>query len=244
MIVHVITNVHNEALMMPYFLRHYESFADRIFVYDAGSDDGTRELVHACPKATLIDWDCPGVNDEIYMALNNSAYIDHSRGVADWVIMADADEFVYHSDILGVLDRYSEQGVNVAVPRGFNMVHPTFPATQGQIYEEVKMGCPGDSESKPCVFDPILTMNFGAGKHHASPQPAGLVTYADDGALLMLHQAFLGLQFRLDRMAARKARMSQTNIERGWGLYNLDSPETIENHYRAVMQLRTKVIEQ
>lgn len=243
MIVHVITNVHNEALLMHYFLRHYTSVADRIFVYDAGSDDGTRDMVAACPKAELIDWDCPGVNDELYMALNNSAYVQHSREVADWVIMADADEFVYHPNLRDVLADYQANGINVAVPRGFNMVAETFPTTQGQIYEEVKMGCPGESESKPCVFDPILTMNFGAGKHHANPQPAGLVTYAKDGALLMLHQAFLGLQFRLDRMAARKARMSQTNIERGWGLYNLDTPEQIKAQCAGVLSIAKQVIQ-
>ena len=171
MIVHVITNVHNEAALMPYFLRHYASFADRIFVYDAGSDDGTREMVQQCPKAELIDWDCAEVNDERYMAINNSAYIEHSRGVADWVIMADADEFVYYDHPAGSLSEFLGRcqcnGYNVLTPQGFNMVSDAFPSTDGQIYAEVKRGVAHYAESKPCIFHPGLTMHFEVGKHVA-----------------------------------------------------------------------------
>ncbi|MCE5199805.1 glycosyltransferase family 2 protein [bacterium] len=242
MIIHVITNVHNEAQIMPYFLRHYASFADRIFVYDAGSDDGTREIVSSCPKAELIDWECDGVNDAVYMQLNNSAYIHHSRGVADWVIMADADEFIYHPAILEVLRHYQKTGTNLTVPQGYNMVSDVFPTTKGQIYEEVVRGCIHDPESKPCVFNPNLTMNFGAGKHDARPEPTNQVKRGPFGELKLLHYAFLGLEFRQARIAARGRRMSQVNIDNKWGLYNFSTPEQIEQEFRIIQELAYQVI--
>jgi len=242
MVVHVITNVHNEGLLMPYFLRHYASFADRIFVYDAGSDDGPREMVTGCPGAQLIDWECPDINELRYMELNNSAYVEHSQGVADWVMMVDADEFVYHPEILQRLEVYREGGFTIVVPTGYNMVSDHFPTTPGQIYEEIRMGNPHPPESKPCVFRPDLTMNFGAGKHHASPEPTERASYAP-AELKMLHQVYLGLQYRQDRIAARGRRMSQTNIDREWGLYCLEPPEVAAELFRIACEEAVQVVE-
>ena len=232
MVIHVITNVHNEILLMPYFLRHYASFADRIFIYDAMSDDGTREVVAACPKAELIDWQCHEANDMEYMALHNSAYIQHSRGVADWVILPDCDEFVYHPEIRTVLEEYKQVGINLAAPQGYNMMSDQFPTTEGQIYEEVVFGTPYEPECKPIVFDPMLPMNFGIGKHGLFPFPPEVtVIEAPMRDLKLLHLTGLGRQFRIDRLAARARRLSQTNIDNGWGLYVLRTAEEIGEEY-------------
>jgi glycosyltransferase involved in cell wall biosynthesis len=220
MIVHVITNVHNERLLMPYFLRHYSPIADRIYVFDADSDDGTQEIVRECPNAHLIPWDCVGADDQRYMDLNNSAYIGLSRNAADWVFMVDADEFIYHPDLIGTLRQYRECDITIIVPEGFEMVSDHFPTTDGQIYDEVRRGIPGNSETKPCLFNPAMTMGFGAGKHNCEPgypQPYDRARLATDSGIRMLHMSFLGLKHRQDRVAIRRSRLTQNNIDRGWG---------------------------
>ena len=43
--IDVYTILRNERIILPYFLRHYGSFADCLVVYDDRSDDGSRELL-------------------------------------------------------------------------------------------------------------------------------------------------------------------------------------------------------
>lgn len=217
----------NERRMLPYFLRHYTSFSDRVVVYDNMSDDGSREILESCPAAEVRPWDTGGLSDEDSLReLKNSCW-EESRGVADWVMIVDVDEFVYHPDLVAYLERM--RGHAVLRPRGYQMWHPHFPTGSGQIYDEVKIGerCPGFFD-KLCVFNPDLVdrINYHVGSHHADPTAP--VTGSE---LKLLHFKHLGWQYLYDRQVRMRGRIHPAARERGWFSYDL-SRETCEAIWR------------
>ena len=48
--------VRNEEFLLPYFLRHYETFAYRIFICDDHTTDRTREIAKTHAKVSLLDY--------------------------------------------------------------------------------------------------------------------------------------------------------------------------------------------
>ncbi len=136
--VDVYSIMRNEIKILPYFLRHYETFADRIFVWDDGSDDGTREILDAHPKVNVLPLNLGRADDVYFVNHLWPQYKEISRGYADWVMCVDADEFIYHPNLMEKLEELGSKGVKRICCRGFTMYHPKFPTTTGQIYDEIK----------------------------------------------------------------------------------------------------------
>ena len=111
--VHVYAVCWNESRVVGFFLRHYEEFADRIVVYDEGSDDGTRDILQTHPKIELRQF-IRTVPDSL--ELSKKAVHDHcwkeARGSADWVILVDIDEHVYHPNLDAHLVAQSKERVS------------------------------------------------------------------------------------------------------------------------------------
>ena len=84
----------NEERMLPLFLSHYSGFAARIVVWDNYSDDASQDLVRACPRAELRLYDSGGRSSEdSFLEVKNQCWPSSD---ADWVIVCDIDELVYH----------------------------------------------------------------------------------------------------------------------------------------------------
>jgi hypothetical protein len=166
--IDVYTIMRNEGRMLPYFLRHYETLATRIFVWDDRSDDGTRELLLSHPLVKLLEFpaECPrGMQDPSWAKFLWPQYQQLSRGVADWVIIVDADELVYHPHMDEVLKEQKEKKMGIAVCKNYIMTSPTFPTTGGQIYEEVKYGLRDGRCDKWILFSPQIDVIFRVGRN-------------------------------------------------------------------------------
>ena len=59
--IHVYTMSYSEEMFMPYFLRHYTSFAERVVVLDNHSSDRTADIVRSFP-GTVCGTSCSGWN--------------------------------------------------------------------------------------------------------------------------------------------------------------------------------------
>ena len=208
MVIDVYSVMNNEMVLLPYWLRHYEQFATRIFVWDDQSDDGTRELLEAHPLVTLLPMEKYGDNDVYWINELFPQYEQYSRGKADWVMIADGDEFIYHPQLVSVLEEEYIKNTQVLWCKGFAMVADAPPTGDGQIYDEIRMGLPDRIESKWTVFDPAITIRFRKGRHSGALECNAERTNAYSG-IKILHYRYLGDEYleARDRRNAERIEM-------------------------------------
>ncbi len=98
--IHVYSIMKNEEKFLPYFLRHYSTFADSIYIFNDNSTDNTVEIAKLNEKVQLLDYNYEtGFFDGDVNTCFEKAYKKHSRCVADWVMVVDADEFLYNKNM-------------------------------------------------------------------------------------------------------------------------------------------------
>ena len=222
--VHITTC--NEQDILPYTLRHYKTYASRIFVHDNFSKDRTREIAVE-NGATVLDWPAGAEVDEWPLINNKNACW---RGTdADFVAIVDADELLYFP--LGAeatLEVYAAARFPVIKPYGYEMTSEAYPTTAGQIYGEVKFGARDDRwYAKPILFAPqlITDTGIGVGSHSAR-------TVCRDGRIIEVNEQYpmtippcYLLHFHqigpLERIAKvyddKRARMCENNRRNRWG---------------------------
>lgn len=220
--IDVYTLMHNEAPIVPYFLRHYETVADRIFVFEDRSTDGTRDILQAHPKVTLLHVDQTGVDDAYWVNVLWPHYKLLSRGQADWVICVDADEFIYHPRLRDVLDEKRAGGLQFLRAKGYAMLSETFPTTSGQIYEECAKGVYDKSSSKWVIFDPAIHILFTAGRHRGPREITPGTSMQVNTGIKNLHYRYLGHDYFVDRVLRNQQRHVYDRIRRRTSqVYNL-----------------------
>ncbi len=207
----IFTTCHNEEAIAPWFLRHYGAFADRILVWDDQSTDRTREILRAHPSVALFDWPHPtGIHEDInlhhWYDVYPSAIIK-----ADWVMVVDMDEFIYHPRLKEILfygfdpvaepwrletfTSFSNQ-LEVLTTAGFNMLGDGLPVNgydHKQIWEHMPMGVRAPIYSKPVVFRPEVKMRWVRGRHQLeNVTPNG---FNKAPMLKLLHYRYLGADY-------------------------------------------------
>jgi len=192
MTVWLYTICRNERLLMPYFIRHYAEWVDKLIFYDDQSDDGTREIIADCPKADLRDWPgTHGLADDEFHKFDNEQWKE-ARGHADWIVRVDADEFLYYPRMLRLLALYLQTGVEVPKVAGYTMVSDRFPTTDGQIYDEIQTGMPSLEWSKSAIFRVNMQWNVGRHSmnlHRFNPKQS------ETADIKLLHYRCLGMDY-------------------------------------------------
>lgn len=199
MTIWVFTICYNAADVMPFFLRHYLSFADKIHVWDDHSDDGTKEMLVGNPKVIVYPWDYEsGIQEDNFLEVAYDNY-PCARGIADWVMWVDTDEFIYHADLLEVLKLAEEKGYEVIQPDGFNMMHEGMPKDDGrQIWEICKIGVRAPVYSKPIIFQPHIRIRWNRGKHALDGCKCKVW---ETSGVKLLHYRYLGYEYTKARNA-------------------------------------------
>ena len=231
----------NEEQFLPYFLKHYSTFADRIVVYDNQSTDSTPDIVRNCPIAELRTFDTNGwFDDNTNAKIKNTCYKE-SIGEADYVIVVDSDELIYHPQLQKTLLQHKRDGITLPRTKGLDMVSWRFPAADRDITKLVRLGRYAEEYSKRCIFDPSLEMNFKLGCHSCSPE--GNIVENNSAELSVLHYHYLGLmrcitRHRIVRQRLAKVKDNQVGYQYRWGTskligrfvgYRLDSHDVIRN---------------
>ncbi|MEI8038804.1 MAG: glycosyltransferase family 2 protein [Verrucomicrobiota bacterium] len=214
--IFVYTVCWNEAKFLPYFLRHYATFAEKIIVYDNGSTDASCDIVRAFPQAELRQFDTGGTFDDLAnVAIKNEAYKE-VRGVADFVIVVDADELLYHPDIKRLLHQYKRDGVSLPRIDGYNMFAWKFPQAARPITELVRYGRSAPWYGKRIIFRPDVDINYNPCCHICHPQ--GPVVESPSAELKLLHYHYMGYLYNLRKHRERGRRLSQYNLKRNLGI--------------------------
>lgn len=214
----VLTWARNERYIMPFFLRHYAAFADRIIVWDNGSDDGTQDIVEAHPKAELRHWDTGGVFDEIdHTRVKNTEYKETGPG---WKIVVDTDEFAWvrPPGIRQYLTQCHLSGINIVTTEGYDMIAWEPPQDDGetQMTDLVKKGVYAPRYSKTAIFKHFVDMNFHHGCHSFDAQgDTSLLKLTAVRNVKLLHYHWMGLQRVLDRTEWIKSVMDRDQLKMG-----------------------------
>ena len=224
MIIHVYSIMWNEEYMLPYFLRHYENFCDKIFIIDDHSTDKTVEIAKNHPKVQLLQFGYSrGLNEDDFSRCFEQSYKKFSRGVADWVICVDADELIYNPDILGALEKARAEGKRALKTTGYTMMAKTLPSGSGQIYDECRQGLRARGYDKEVVFDPSLDVKFSDGRHSITVGGGIKPTKAK---LALLHFRYLSRDYLVERTKTIFARMDMSDeikayrLKRGLATYD------------------------
>ncbi|MBN9604526.1 MAG: glycosyltransferase family 2 protein [Afipia felis] len=220
MTVYLYTRCWNDGHMLPFFFRHYDSWVDRYFVYDDGSTDDSIALLQAHPRVEVRPQ--PGLSDpesriESQRRLQNEIWKD-ARGKADWVVVTDLDEHLYHPSIVSYLQECKDSSVTIIPALGFQMISDSFPNSNDQsLFDFCSRGAPDQSYSKVSIFDPneIRETNFIAGRHRAAFEGRVLAPKPDE--LLLFHFHYLDMARVAARHKLYATRQRSKDLKRGWG---------------------------
>lgn len=242
-VVHLYSILWNEADMLPFFFRHYDALVDRYFLYDNGSTDASPELLRAHPKVT------PGtftIKGQSFIFESRDFFCEvwkQSRGKADWVIVVDMDEHLYHPEGKAYLTACQRAGITLVPARGYQMVAASFPAPGSYLVESVRDGWPLAQYDKICVFQPgaIDEIGYGPGRHKA--KPLGHVVRPPGVELKLLHYKDLGEEYRMRRTAELRARTSEEDRAQGLNVHYFRDTDTIRARFRQSLAEAKSVIE-
>jgi hypothetical protein len=181
----------------------------------------------------------------MYIKLKNHVW-KSSIGYADYVIVGDCDEFLYHENMIDFLIKSKENGVTIFKPEGFHMVADesfNLKNNDDDLISLVKYGVRLPVLDKLMMFDcnKISNINYNFGCHNASPQ--GEIVLHQYNGLKMLHYKFLGVNDYVYRNSLRRERLSEFNKQHGLGTYYLYSDEENVQDYLAHLNKRTKILE-
>jgi hypothetical protein len=244
-IVHAYFLCYNEENILPHLIRYYSQFCEKIYIIDNHSTDNSKKIVESFDNTEFSTFDSDGeFNDNANILVKNNVW-KKSKGYADYVILGDTDEFLYHENMVEFLIQSYKNGITFFKPEGYHMIADEgFNLSADQnVFDLVKEGVRTTVLDKPMMFDcnNITEVNYSFGAHYANPK--GNVRAYSDPSLKMLHYKFLGLEDYILKNKIRGERLSQFNKQNGFGTYYLFTVDEIITDYKLYVSKRLKVID-
>ena len=243
----VICTCYNEESILPFFLDYYTSICDEIVFFDGNSTDKTQEIIKSyigkskCNIELRINKSIGTVDqyqeEMLSTVLNNDRnlsllYIRNnawkhlfSKDLNDWILVVDADEFLYHPmGLRNKLESFKNRGVTIPSIQGFHMMSYDYPEyVDGKfLVDTIQSGFWYKEQCKHLVFDSkqIIDMNYEPGCHYCNP--TGNVVCDDEpfcDQIKIMHYKYIGYHHFLNRELAKYKNLSQHNKENGFGVH-------------------------
>jgi glycosyltransferase involved in cell wall biosynthesis len=202
----------NESENIPFTIRHYQKFCDRIVIYDNYSDDNTREIAMSMGCDVRLFGIKGVLSDKEYLKIKNHVW---KKSSADWVIVCDADEILWHENIKNIIE---SSKATMFKTYGWNVFSDRMPVSD---FLEIKTGYFDENYSKSVIFKPkeIEGINYVYGCHVSNPTGNVII---DPTVLTLFHYRGIGGVSRIiNRHKAYRKRMSEININLGLGSHYL-----------------------
>ncbi len=235
--VHLYTLCWNDRRVLPHFFRHYTEIVDCFFIFDNGSTDGSLDVLAGDERVQVSPFESDA-DSFVATELRLSEEIwKSSRGVADWAIVVDLDEHLYHDDLRSYLQACARRGVTAIRTVGYEMLSQTFPGAGARLCDVVTTGVRmPELYDKLCIFNPaaIARTNYLPGRHVANPE--GRVQWPAVDEVLLLHYKKLGLEYEIARSAELRTGLRSRDIEEQWGCQYLLSPKQITEAFNRLSE--------
>ena len=232
----VYTFAWNEALLVPYFLRHYLPWVDRIVVYDNQSTDGTPELLSVySPRVEVRPFESDSYPEPEPLGSLRASCWEDSRGQEDWAVVVDFDEFLYHPlGVTNYLARAYAEGHTVIRTFGWQMIADRFPDPHVSLVNAVRSGVPHHWYNKPIVFRPeqFQSVAWKPGCHEILA--VGNLRLLRSASLSLLHYRQLGFDYVQQRKRQYRSRMRDPAQLRALGQY-ADRGDTDRDEFDATL---------
>lgn len=211
----------NESKMIEHTLNYYSKICDKITIIDNQSTDDSIAIVRKkFPDVIIEELNTNGeFREDIQINIRNNIW---KQSNADFVIMADMDEFIVDEDIFSKLNIMKE--LNIAIPKvkGYNMFSENFPTNYKElIFDQVTNGFRDQTFDKNIIFNPKLVkdMNFGPGSHMCKPvyKDGYEVNVNHHIELKLLHFKYLGREYLYKKHSLYANRMSEVNKKHNYG---------------------------
>lgn len=240
--IHVYVPCYNEEALVPYFLRHY-AFAERIFVFDNYSDDRTVELFQADPRVVLERVDTGGVYKERFLMEVKNERWKQSRGSAEWVIVVDTDEFLYHQNLPHFFENVTRGGYDIVKAYGWEMASREFPGDYTRpLIEQVRHGVFRSRACKASLFRPTIEdINYVAGCHWENPTGQH-VSMLRSGSLFLLHYKHLGWEYYRDKTFRNARRIDRQEVAQGMHVHVVRPEEILREEFESVLVEQCEVV--
>lgn len=222
--------------MLGFMFRHYDRLVQRYIVFDDGSTDASLDILRSNPKVEIRPM--PPYSDPESRVASGLAVLENcwqeSRGIADWVIVTDVDEHLWHPNLKNYLLSLKNQGVTIVPALGFQMMSEQFPLRGSLLSDTITMGAPWSLMNKMNIFSPddIEATHFAPGRHTASP--LGNVVAPARDELLLLHYKYLGFQRTHLRYEQARSRQRAKDLAFGWGFQYSWSKEELQEDWNKV----------
>lgn len=225
-----------------FFFSHYDDIVDRYFIFDNQSTDGSYQMLLDHPKVELNSIQFSGKSFILAAQIFYNSFWKASRSQADWVIVCNIDEHLYHENFHDYIDDCSNKGHTLIKPIGFNMVSQIFPSYGQPLYEQVQTGIRDVRFDKPQLFKPheIDEINFTPGRHRANP--SGNVRPPFVPELKLLHYKYLGKDYFSNRLSELKGRLRSDDVIHNLGAdYHLDERQKF-NQFHKILETAVQVL--
>ena len=208
----------NDARMLPHFFRRYDDIVDRYFIMDNGSTDGSLEMLAAHGRVEVTHFDTPGDSFVAEETRLSEVMWNPARGRADWALVVDIDEHIYHPDLRAYLQSCTDKGVTIVEAIGYEMVSDLFPDGDAPLYQQVELGVRSDKQDKLVAFNPdaVEKSNYQPGRHEAYPE--GRIVRPDAREVQLLHFKHLGLDYLARRSGELRTGLKDGDLEKQWGV--------------------------
>ncbi len=210
---------YNEAQLLPYYIRHYQSFCSKVVIFDNYSNDGSKQIARQMGAEVRL-FGNKQLDDREYLKIKNNCW---KGSKADFVIVGDLDEFIYHPNITKHLQWCKSKKITLPQIEGYNIYSKITPTTKGQIYEQIHTGFYDKNFSKQAIFSPSIgEINFGFGCHHNKAHGVR------GGLLYLLHYRCIGgVKNMIARHQMYAKRMCDFNKQRKFGAHYFRTPEKL-----------------
>lgn len=243
-VIHLYAPCYNEQRILPYFMAHYGKFVDEFFIYDNRSTDSTARLLSGYRNVNVIPFDTGGnFSHGERERIKNHAW-KASAGKADFVVVCDLDEFLYHPHLDVLLALMKAHGYTLLKPHGYQMAAERLPEFDGTpITTLVTSGMDVASHySKTILFDPsrVAEIHFSPGCHCSRPK--GRIKTFHSSHAKLLHYKYVDREEVLRKTRTYRATISAESRAQGFGWHYQRTDEEVMALFDRILAGARKVI--